>query len=352
MSEPGSFSPAGFLHEPRAYHTTTLLPDGRVLVVGGSAEYRAADEWPGDAVLTEVWDPATSRFSPAGTLDRGRFLHTSTLLPDGRVLVIGGAEHHVFGGIASAVVWDPVTSTYSAAGVMPEGRSSHTATLLPDGRVLVVGGVDMTEADRTLASALIWDPATATFSPAGSLAEPRVEHTATLLPDGRVLIVGGIDWTESQRSAGAAEIWDPETATFSPAGELEASRWGHAAVLLPDGRVLVVGGAWRRLSEIWDPETATFSPGGELARAREARTTAALLSDGRALVISVAYDGNIAQGWSELWDPTTESFVEAASLDISDRQYHAASLLQDGRVLVVGGKNGDGEIGSAEVWAP
>jgi WD40 repeat protein len=336
----GTFAPTGSLAEARVNHTATLLPDGRVLVVGGDASDASA----------EVWDPDSGTFSPAGSLAEARDLHTATVLADGRVLVVGGGGLEVE-FLARAEVWDPDSGTFGTAGSLAEPRVGHTATLLRDGRVLVVGGLD--DAYEELASAEVWDPVTGSFSPAGSLAEAHHGPTATLLSDGRVLVVGGRD--DDYDVIASAEVWDPDTASFSPAGSLAEARVGHTASPLPDGRVLVVGG-WNddedgsqvTSAEVWDPATATFAPTGSLDGWRQAYT-ATVLPDGRLLVIGGGGD----DGWlasAEVWDPATSTFAPAASLT-EPRGYHSATLLPDGRVLVVGGSSG-AFLASAEVWDP
>ncbi len=232
-------------------HSATLLPDGRVLVVGGGTER-------GMTASAEIWDPATASFSPAGSLAERSVNHTATLLPDGRVLIVGGER-------ASAEVWDPVTASFGPAGSFGYTHdgysvSGNTITPVPDGEFLIVGGgyvTDKNSADEgyeVAATAAVWDPETASFDAAGSLADARTNHTATLLPDGHVLIVGGSpDWIAS------AEVWDPETASFSPAGSLATGRWNHTATPLPDGRVLIVGGSGMSRdslpasAEVWSP---------------------------------------------------------------------------------------------------
>jgi hypothetical protein len=108
----------------------------------------------------------------------------------------------------SAELWDPATASFSPAGSLAQARNSHTATLLPDGRVFVVGGnVNGRGSGRTLSSAEVWEPVTASFGPAGSLIETRTDHTATLLPDGRVLVVGGM--SRDYDSFASAEVWEP-----------------------------------------------------------------------------------------------------------------------------------------------
>jgi len=302
----GSFHPAGSL--ARAGHAATLLADGRVLVVGGHSP-------DGDTTTAELWDPATRTFGPAGSLAQARrAYHTTTLMADGRVLVLGGFGPGPAGddALASAETWDPASSTFSPTGSLAEARARHTATLLPDGRVLVVGGFGMGD-DAWLATAEVWDPATGIFGPTGSLAQARDSHTATLLPDGRVLIVGG--WDDGEDVLATAELWDPATGTFGPAGSLAQARANHTAMLLPDGGVVVVAGGEAKSdeldvfateAEVWDPASDTFGPGGSLAQGRLFHADAPL-PDGRVLVVGGWGDGT-GEGEgvlasAEVWGP-------------------------------------------------
>jgi hypothetical protein len=298
----GAFSPAGSLSEGRG-DTATLLPDGRVFVVGSEFET-------GSAIL---WDPETEAFSPAGSLAEERVLHTASLLPDGRVLVVGGSNLGL--ARASAEVWDPETAAFSPAGSLSDGRHQHTATALPDGRVVVIGGWHQAGDRHDFRLPEVWDPATESFARAGSLVEARYGHTATLLSDGRVLVVGGVG-PDGERT-GSAVAWDPATASFSPAGSLAEARFAHTATLLSDGRVLVVGGAGsfppesptsagHTSAEVWDPATASFSPAGLLTEARY-RGTATGLPDGRVLIVGGAFRDDNGSWHSspdaEIWEP-------------------------------------------------
>ena len=220
--------------------------------------------------------------------------------------------------------------------------------MLPNGNVLVVGGLGRD--GGTLDAAEVWDPETSSFGPAGTLAEARSRHTATLLPDGRLLVVGGLKGVDE--SLASAEVWDPATASFEPAGSLAEARDGHTATLLPNGNVLVVGGysrdgGYRSAAEVWDRATATFGPAGSLGKARGFHS-ATLLLDGRVLVVG-GYDGEWLAS-AEVWDPATGVFGPAGTLG-EVRDLHTATLLPDGRVLVTGGYN-DHYLASAEVWDP
>jgi hypothetical protein len=212
------FRAAGTMAHARGYgHTATLLPDGRVLVIGG---YEAPK---GAVSAAELWDPQTETFVPAGDLATGRIFHAAELLADGRVLVTGGRDASGTEGLA-AEVWDPVAAAFGPAvaadlaaprmpltvlttgqvmaretGALEPRNDMATATLMADGRVLVAGGYALCTPDPgeigcsppLLMSAEIWDPDRGYFAPTGPLALPRREHVATLLKDGRVLIVGG-----------------------------------------------------------------------------------------------------------------------------------------------------------------
>ena len=296
----GTFSATGSLEEARNHASATLLEDGRVLVAGGFAgQY----EYPSNAVATaELWDPANGTFTPTGSLVTARAGHSAIRLADGRVVVTGNGPTEVWdpatgafsqvgpamGGEGPAMgrrvisladgriliiqgpsgrVWDPGSGRTSDAAPLLEARTTCSATLLPDGRVLVVGGQAHSAsgelgttgedgrfqvvADRgspsRLASAELWDPTTGQFTAAGSMTRGRIGHTATLLPDGRVLILGGegvvdVVGNRGYRDFPGAELWDPATGEFSPAPMLAQPRTDHSAILLADGRVLVVGG--------------------------------------------------------------------------------------------------------------
>ncbi len=171
---------------PRAVHTTTSLPDGRVLIAGGCV--RDGCEGTPDGGRSEFFDPRTRAFAPGPALAEPRVGHTATALHDGRVLITGGYPDENRAPLPSAEVYDPATGRFGPTGAMSVGRGAHTATLLRDGRVLVVGGVDGT---GVTLGAEIYDPATGRFSTAAPMPQPRATHAAVLLGDGRVLVAGG-----------------------------------------------------------------------------------------------------------------------------------------------------------------
>jgi WD40 repeat protein len=218
---------------------------------------------------------------------------------------------------------------------MAVARGWHTATLLQDGRVLVIGG-RTADAGSPLSvqdfrSAELYNPATATFTSTGSPARPLSQHTATLLPNGKVLIAGGVDATNPNltTATATAEIYDPATGAFSPTGNMTAARTGHTATLLANGRVLITGGSGLSTAEVYDPATSSFSATGIMGLAR-ASHTATLLSNGTVLV---AGGGDST---AELYDPAAGSFIPTGGME-SGRTAHSATLLQNGEILVAGG---------------
>jgi N-acetylneuraminic acid mutarotase len=202
----------------------------------------------------------------------------------------------------------------------------------------------------------VFDPATGQFTKTGSMVKPRFTgHTATLLNDGRVLVVGGVaDPVDYQASA---EVYDPGTGSFSAVGNMAAPRGYHTATVLPNGKVLIAGGietnsstgpAFRFDAEIFDPATNTFVPGPPLALVYD-HATATKLLDNRIFIVG-GYSRAGPQPGSQLYDPASETFSVAGALSIA-RSAHTANLLPAGGVLIVGGETGTGpRIVPAEIY--
>jgi hypothetical protein len=347
----GSFARTGSMTTLRSGHTATLLANDRVLITAG---VDMQDGTTTELTSAELYDPGSGTFSPTGSLTTSRSVHTATLLVDGRVLIVGGTNFRngSFTSISSGELYDPRTGTFSPTGSLTTSRSGHTATLLADGRVLIAGGATLKNGTTTvLASAELFDPRTGTFGPTGSMSTPRILDTATLLADGRVLVVGGINPTSGVSSSiGTAELYDPRTGKFSPTGSLPTPRLGHTATLLTDGRVLVAGGdnisngvpISLASAELFDPRTGTFGPTGSMATVRFVQSAARLV-DGQVLVVGGSDDlsgGPNALASAELFDSRAGTFRPTASMTAA-RVNFTATVLVDGNILITGGDSLD-----------
>jgi N-acetylneuraminic acid mutarotase len=371
-----SWVPTGSLNIPRSDHTATLLPNGKVLVVGG----RDGNSPPPNYLnSSELYDPATRTWSVTGSLNTPRYLHTATLLPNGKVLVAGGITNTTppdFGVTTSAELYDPVTGTWSVTGSLNIARFWYTATLLQNGKVLVAGGGGSGVGDN---SAELYDPATGTWSTTGNLIATRYGQTATLLQNGKVLIAGGSNDGDLASTLASAELYDPVTGTWSATANLNASRISHTATLLSDGRVLVAGGYIPTFvpvggngfaaaptslngAELYDPATGTWTITASLNAPRNSHT-ATLLPNGKVLVAaggSWTPSGNPPCGLTatcsfnvlnnaELYDPASGTWNLTASLN-APRSSYTATPLPGGKVLVAGGQTRNNALSSAELY--
>jgi hypothetical protein len=306
-----------------------------------------------------VFDPTTGTFSPGPSLGGFRFGLTGTALPDGTVLLAGGDV----GGTAD--LYDPERDAMAATGLpLASGpRFLHSATLLPDGRVLLVGGVALellpSPAAPPLATTEVFDPKTRTFAAGPALLATRVSHAACALRDGRVLVTGGEDRSDS-------EIVDARAGTSVAGPALSGRRDDHSATRLLDGRVLVVGGqgpggSSLDTAEILDDPAAgpaaSFRPLAARTGDRRADHQALRHPSGAVLIVGGEDDpgdgsGDVILDSVDLFDPATETFVPLPSLG-TRRDDHRIVRLRDGRVLVTGGEDASSRaIRDAEVYAP
>ncbi len=317
MARPAAaFMPTGRMVFARTAHTATLLLDGRVLIAGGGV------------ASAELYDPTSQTFTATGSMTLAQDTRSATLLANstlpnyGKVLMAGGDE-------LIAELYDPTAGTFTATGSMVAPHLGQTATLLQNGQVLIAGG--------ETAKAELFNPSTGAFVATGSMTVSRSGHTATPLPDGRVLIAGGVqDFGPGTvpiplgPGVASAELYDPVSGMFTPAGSMSEGRTGQTATLLVDGAVLVTG--TDNTAELFSPLTGTFSVVG--APSTGFGATATLRKDGTVLVAGGRNRASLTT--ANLFAPESGGFVATGSL-ITARDGHTATLLVDGSVLVTGG---------------
>lgn len=285
-------------------------------------------------------------FAAAGSLTYDRAEHTTTILQNGKVLVAGGETTGTFpvpsSRISSAELYDPATNQWSVVSSMTAARSGHTATLLNNGKVLVVGGGTGAE---------LYDPTTNTWAAAASPATDSLYHTATLLPNGKVLVAGGTSGT----SVANAKLYDPTTDNWTTLPDMNAlgSRYYHTATLLQNGQVLVAGGldgnSAIASAELFNPALNSWITVGSLAAGSYSHS-ATLLGNGKVLLVG-GFGSATSPTRAELFDLTANTWTTVASLNTA-RYLHIAQLLNDGKVLAAGGATNGPDLASVELYDP
>lgn len=345
----------GNLNVDRSSYTATVLQNGKVLIVGGygNCSFRCTTH-----NTAELYDPTTGTWSSTGNLSTPRAVHTATLLPNGNVLVVGGEFNFPNSSgsfLKSTELYDPATGTWSSTGNLNTARAGHTATLLPNGKVLVAGSFNncLGLSCLNLKNAELYDPASGTWSNTGNLNTGRGGHKAIMLPNGKVLVAGGYsipDCPDHCYVLNSAELYDPSTGAWSNTGNLNTGRGGHTATLLANGKVLIAGGLdgiyITSSAELYDPSTGAWTNTGNLGAARFVHA-ATLLLNGKVLVAGGAYGYLNPFDIAELYDPTTGRWTITAYPN-TDRSGHSATLLPNGNVLVTGGFS----VSTAELYNP
>ena len=288
------------LGAPRATHQLVATGDGTLLAIGGCV--RANCEAGPDSATVDIIDGRAMRLSRRGQLLAERIQPAAAVLPDGRVLILGG---WVDGRVsATTEIFDPKAGKSIAGPVMAAPRNAPTVTTLADGRILIAGGYD---GGDVRADAEIFDPATGRLQATGALGIARSGATGTLLADGRVLVAGGgRPDREPRRALADAELFDPADGLFRPAGALATARYKHGAVRLANGDVLVVGGSDERdydgklrSVERFDVAAGRFVPAGRLSSPRFKIADGLLLLPGNRVLVAA---GDVAP---EIFDVAT-----------------------------------------------
>lgn len=359
---------------PGTYNVVVTVMDSSTPAMSVSANYSITINPPPQPVVNTTAPPngainlpftftftATQGYAPLTWSETGA-------LPGGLVLSTAG----VLSGTPTATGQFPITVTaqdqfgqagsqgftvqifangFKVTGSMGTPRVNHTATLLNSGKVLITGGFDNN--NNVLATAELFDPSTGTFSSTGSMGTARRSHTATLLANGKVLVAGGCDSLGNCLTS--AELYDPVAGSFAATGSLGTARGAHTATLLQNGKVLIAGGenfattTSTASAELYDPASGTFSSTGALGTARNGHT-ATLLASGKVLMAGGA--NGIALASAELYDPTAGTFSATGSMSTT-RLGLTASLLGNGQVLVAGGADVNGNhLATAELFDP
>jgi N-acetylneuraminic acid mutarotase/murein DD-endopeptidase MepM/ murein hydrolase activator NlpD len=367
--QPGEFVSTGTLATALIGQQATTLTNGTVLLTGGGAGQDSAT-----TATAQIYNPASASFRyTKDNMTTPRTGHTSSLLPDGRVLIAGGSNGNpdTGGCLSSTEIYDPVADTFTAAAPMNYCRHGHQAVTLSDGRIMVISGYSETSSPIVTNTVEIFDPKAAAWTVVAPLPSGRASFAATRLLDGNVLISGGY-WATDANGLQAIYVYNLTTNTWTSMAPMLAPRENHIAITLPTGKVLMVGGndgtAAIGFSELYD---TSAKPSGN-------STVAGGISvGGWAANAVLLLDGNVwsAGGYSQLlaysssgyevcsaglptaqvYNYLTNSWTDFSSMQIS-RFNASASLLPSGQVLVAGGfeqtcpDGGQTVLSEAELW--
>lgn len=337
------FTPTGSLNVARISERTTVLANGKVLISGGISSFPVPFIF---TASSEIYDPLTHKFTVTGSLLKARSQHSATLLPNGKVLIAGGYNETPplapeGSMLVSSELYDPTTGTFSSTGSLHHGRYNHAGVLLPGGKVLVYGGTTWLQYP-----AEIYDPMVGTFT----------ETTMTPLGFGTPLLNGKLLFNSSS----GAFIYDPLTGlTTKTAHDMVVRRYDNSATLLPNGRVLIAGGyaygpiGWEDAyvlssAELYDPENDTFTSTGSLAEPRNAPGAIAL-AGGNVVIfggVSKAHYGGVILNTVELYDVAQGTFRTVGTM-FTEFSPGSSTPLPDGTILMAGGFTPKSECCSA-----
>jgi N-acetylneuraminic acid mutarotase len=341
------------MSSPRDSHTATLLANGNVLAAGGSNNNVALTS-------AEIYSVASGKWGVTGSMNVGRVSARSVLLANGSVLVMGGCTSDcVSGTTATSEIYNPTSGVWTLSRSMAHGRAEFVATLLPNGKVLVAGGCTSYNANGCVSvttSAEVYDPSSGAWKSTGVMRAARMSTTATLLPNGKVLIAGG--QTAANDALGSSELYNPGTGTFALTGKLLTPRSGHTATLLPNGLVLMAGGENVNgisisKAELYNPFTGLYTATGNMPSTRQEHA-AVLLANGYVMVSGgnkVTLSSTTVLASCAIYNPSAGTWATTTSMK-NARVDHSSTLLGNGKVLDAGGSNPNNELSSAELYTP
>jgi len=322
------------LNDARYYHTGTLLVDGNVLIAGGyrSADYRTLKSF-------EIIDTKTMKISITGSLAYSRNAHTATRLNDGKVLLVGGQDgnNSNYSDCTVAEIYDPNLNQTSITDSIPESRAHHSSVLLKNGKILIVGG---SGTGGFLKTALLYNPILGKFHPTGDMSITRVAPGLTLLDSGKVLVVGG--FSDVVGATNSSEIYDPDLGTFSTAPAPGVAGLGPYCTKIPDGRVIFAGGFNSNSSPqslnsvvIYDDASNSFKSLNKMSNPRSGHTINAL-SNG--YVVVIAGQAQLQLNDIEIINPTTGDMQQLSNLLPTVLSQHVATNLFNDQILITGGR--------------
>jgi N-acetylneuraminic acid mutarotase len=354
VAAPNAWTAVGSLSTGRIDSAVAVLPSGKVMLVGGS------DGTGPSLASSEIYDPATHAWSAAGAMPAGRGQAAAVTLQNGQVLVVGGETDGSSTDPTprSALLYDPSHDTFTpTTGTLRDGRTDAGITLLPDGNAMVIGGYDPAYG-LDLATTEIYHPSTGAFTPGPSMRDPRERPMVTALADGDILVAGGADFNDGQSALDTAEVFDPHSRTWSDTETtMSTTRTVGGTALLPDGRVLVAGGVDAdgdvlSSTDVFDPATKAFTSGAAMAQPR-AGFGIASLANGNVLVagglgaeFSATAPATVLAS-TEIYDPTADTWSASGDLP-TGVVLQAMVSLADGEVLEAGGS---GDLQSVNVQA-
>lgn len=350
------FSRTGNMTIPREGHKAVLLQDGRVLILGGTTCQKSFGIQTICGVstnTTEYYNPKTGKFKMVGKMHVQNSDFTTTLLNNGKVLVVGSYDSP---NLNNSELFNPETNKFEDTSRLIIPRSRYfTATLLKDGRVLIVGGLKESfnsSSLEILKEAELYDPNTGKFSKTGSLNISRFGHGAVLLNNGKVLIAGG---TTKGKSLSSAELYDPKTGKFTQIGNMNFIRMNPELILLENGKVLIADGYDKDCSsniELYDPIKNVFAAYDKPIKITKCTSKITLLKDGNILFVGGAPPVNgLSQkfGISNIYNSKLDKF-EIGPITKVPHASHTVTLLNNGKVLVAGGKKKWGIENKAEIY--
>ena len=327
----------GKMTTARGDHAASILSNGKILVSGGIGDWGAGQRSPAIG-SSEILDLTTNSWTSASPLNHPRYGHTQTVLNDGTLLAVGGSPNGVKD--LPPEIYNASNDNWTETSKMSYARRlGHAATLMANGEVLVTGGLAEVEGNKKIiAKAEIYNPKDGSWRLVSDMTMPREKHKAVLLNNGKVLVIGSDNEEQYVRGITTAELYDPDNDSWTGLGQLmdeHAERF--TAVLLNDGKVLVSGGGTkgRRLTpettatmEIYDPDNATWSL-VEPMTTRSWRHTATVLNDGNVLFV-----GNEKLS---IYNTSSDSWTPIGGFSDPRGGVHAPVLLSDGRTLIIGG---------------